>query len=230
MTDRIRAIAACASLGALFLIAGCGGDDEKQTSTATKQTPAEATATAKPKTEQQKSAPAKTQPERTSESTPQSTVPDAGPTPGTKGAAKGVPVTPGGDNSIQTHGSEGEDAERKQATVALTTYLDARLAGQWAKACAEMSKGLKQSIQAFAGGQEGGCEAALRALTEGAPKSALRRVAQVKKVLSFRVEGEQAFLIFSAAGTVKYSPMASEDGRWKVAAIEPSEFFLGPGR
>jgi hypothetical protein len=71
----------------------------------------------------------------------------------------------------------------------------------------------------------------VRSAALGVPKSALRRVAQVKKVLSFRVEGEQAFLIFKGAGgALKYAPMASEGGEWKVAAIEPTEFFLGPVR
>lgn len=150
-----------------------------------------------------------------------------GATPGAEQAAPGVPVSPGGDNSIQTYGEEGEVSDREQAATATRAYLSARAAGNYRRACDQASSGLKQSLGQPTGGS-GGCPAALRALTEGVPESTLRRVARVGRILSFRTEGEQAFLIFRSGGTVKYMPMASEGGGWKVGAIEPSEFFLGP--
>jgi hypothetical protein len=220
-----------ALLGALAiaLLAGCGGESADQTETSTEaESPAAVT-----------TAPSRQPPERDREGGERSSGRSAGagggerqspsgggPTPGAEEAAPGVPVTPGGDNSIQVYGVEGGVSEREQATAATRTYLNARLARQWSRACAQASSGLKQSLGELAGG--GGCPAALRALTEGVPESALRRVARVGRILSFRADDEQAFLIFRSGGTVKFMPMDSENGAWKVAAIEPSEFFLGP--
>jgi hypothetical protein len=215
---------------AALVLAGCGGDDEEQTSTAATQTTTEATA--KPKTTEKKSVPEKTTKQST-QSAPEKTT-SAGPTPGTKSVAPGVPVSPGGDNSVQLYGAEGEVDQRDQAIATTRTYLNARLAGNWSLACEQMSSDLKQGLKQLTGGAQKenknapkGCAGALRALTVGVPKAALRRSARVGKLLSFRVEGEQAFLIFKSGNKAKFMPMDNQDGEWKVGGIEASEFFLG---
>ena len=95
-------------------------------------------------------------------SRPGSATADAAPEPGTKSVAPGVPVQPGGDNSIQTFGVEGEVGQREQALATLRAYLNARVAGQWAKACAETSEEFKE--QAAAAVDDGSAEGEARRL------------------------------------------------------------------
>ena len=59
------------------------------------------------------------------------------------------------------------------------------------------------------------------------PKEALRTAADIR-VLSMRVEGGQAFLIYrDGEGLPSSVPMNEEGGAWKVAAIAGSALFLG---
>ena len=57
------------------------------------------------------------------------------PVEGSKRAAPGVPVSEGGDNSIQTWGVEASPQEREEVTAILQAFYDARAAGDWAEAC-----------------------------------------------------------------------------------------------
>ena len=145
---------------------------------------------------------------------------------GQKAAAPGVPTHRGGDNSVQTFGTEATATDRAEAATVLQTYLDARAAGEWAKACFFLAGPVRSELQRFAGGDEGGtsCVEAMKALTVGVPKSALRQGAKIDEVLSLRVEGDGAFLLFNGPPktTLYLSPMARGDGDWKVAAITPS--------
>lgn len=146
-----------------------------------------------------------------------------GPQAGSKAPAPGVPTTKGGDNSIQTFGAESRSGDRAQAAAALQAYLDARAAGEWARACSQLSSGARELLAKFAErGQklEGqGCAGVMAAFAEGVPPSVLAAEAQIE-VLSFRVEGDSAFLIYEGPpDTVSAIPMAQEDGAWKVGAI-----------
>jgi hypothetical protein len=59
----------------------------------------------------------------------------------------------------------------------------------------------------------------MAAFAEGVPPSALAAEAQVE-VLSLRVEGDRAFLVYKGPGdAVAAIPMAKEDGAWKVGAM-----------
>jgi hypothetical protein len=153
------------------------------------------------------------------------------PVPGAKAAAPGVPVDRGGDNSIQTFGAEGEEAARAQAKAELEAYLDARLAGDWPGACASASSEFKGELAKVAAEAPSkveveGCAAIMRLLSADAPTAELRAAAQVGRVLSFRVKGDDyAYLIFKGAkGAVMFVAMANDGGEWKVNTIEPSEF------
>jgi hypothetical protein len=153
------------------------------------------------------------------------------PNEGSKNPAPGVPLARGGDNSIQTFGVEAPSADRVAASRVFQAYLDARLAGDWALACSYLSGPTRTQLEQF-GGQAGrggssDCAQVMRAFTEGVPKEVLRNAADIR-VLSMRVEGGQAFLIYrDGEGLPSSVPMNEEGGAWKVAAIAGSALFLG---
>lgn len=160
----------------------------------------------------------------------------SGPLPneGTKGAAPGVPTVKGGDNSIQRFGVESPSSDRVAAARALKTYLDARAAGDWARACMGVSAGLNAEFRQFGrqsaqGGKLPSCAETMRTLTAGVPASALRTAAAIH-VLSMRLEGSTAFLLYkNGDGTPSEIPMAHESGEWKVGALDGSALVLGAG-
>jgi hypothetical protein len=140
-----------------------------------------------------------------------------------------VPTTKGGDNSIQTYGTESESTERIQAARVAEAYLSARAQGRWAEACTYLAASIRERLKALAvhlkkGPQD--CAAMMAALGEGVPRSTLAQAAQIH-VLSFRVEGEHGFLVYrDGAGKPFNIPMAPEGGRWMVAGLIGSELLV----
>lgn len=143
--------------------------------------------------------------------------------------------TKGGDNSIQEFGGEAGGSELSQAAAALHGYLDARAAGNWKQACANMAGGVAKSLQQFAGAAPGmpgkngknapkriGCPQLIAAMSAGMPAYVKHDLAKAD-VGALRIEGDRAFLLFRGAHRTNYfMPMAREGGRWKVAAIAAS--------
>lgn len=130
----------------------------------------------------------------------------------------------GGDNSVQEFGKEADAEEFDAAAVALHNFLDARAEGNWAAACEYMSKTTIESFEKLAAQakqvDETSCGGILGKLTNPAAAQELKEEAAKASVGSLRLEGEQAFVIYTGiAGTVLAMPMANEDGDWKVAGI-----------
>jgi len=129
----------------------------------------------------------------------------------------------GGDNSVQEFGGEADASELDEAATVLHNFLDARAAGDWAAACAYMSSGVVDSFKQLAAQgkqvKDTSCAGILEALTNPAAKQAMQAEAEQADVVSLRTEGEQAFVIYTAIGTVYAMPMANEDGDWKVASL-----------
>jgi hypothetical protein len=130
----------------------------------------------------------------------------------------------GGDNSVQEFGGEADTSERDAAAVVLHNFLDARAEGNWAAACEYMSKATIKSFESLAaqakGTEETSCGAILESLINPAAKHSMKEEASQTDVGSLRVEGERAFLIYTAlGGTVFAMPMANEGGDWKVASL-----------
>jgi hypothetical protein len=150
-----------------------------------------------------------------------------------------VPVTPKGDNSIQTFGQEGEESGRSQATADLKAYLGARAQGDWAAACEATSEQFRQELaklieraKAKPGAEKPeGCARTLEALSGNVSPETLRQAAQVGEVLSFRIrEDGYAYLIFEdPQGEAKFIAMANDGGTWKVNAPEPQAFQASQG-
>lgn len=130
----------------------------------------------------------------------------------------------GGDNSVQEFGAEAESSEFEAAAQALHNFLDARAAGDWDAACEYMSEATVASFERLAArGEQGGgasCGETLEGLINPNAKQALNEEAENADVGSLRVEGEQAFVIYTGIdGTVMAMPMANEGGEWKVAGL-----------
>jgi hypothetical protein len=129
---------------------------------------------------------------------------------------------PGGDNSVQEFGAEASHSELEEAGAALHGFLDARVAGEWSKACTYLTKPTIESFEQLASRSKGkshSCGAIMGALTEGLPKSNLEEAAQAE-VGALRVEGDRGFLLYHGARNTDYAiSMAKEGGAWKVGAL-----------
>ena len=216
---------------ALLCLGGCGGSASENTSTpATAASKATVVQAPKPKPapEGNKASAAK----RTTP-TPAPGAP-GDPSPGEKAPAPGVPLTPQGDNSIQSFGTEGEQSERQQAEADLQSYLNARARGDWAGACEAASKQFAEELaklieqaKAKPGAEKPKtCAQTLETLYGKAPGSTLQQAARIDQVLSFRIRDDgYAYLIFKdPQGEVKFIAMADEAGTWKVNVPEPAAF------
>ncbi len=130
----------------------------------------------------------------------------------------------GGDNSVQEFGAEADTSELAAAATALHDFLDARAEGNWAATCHYMSKSITESFEKLAaqGGAKGNpsCAATLEKLINPNAEALMKAEAAKADVGSLRIEGEQAFVIYTGAeGTVLAMPMANEAGAWKVASL-----------
>jgi hypothetical protein len=129
----------------------------------------------------------------------------------------------GGDNSVQEYGEESDESELEEAATALHDYLVARAEEEWGTACANLAQNVKDQLRSLASRSEKlkgkGCAETLAALTPRLPAS-VRRETTVVEAGSLRVEGEQAFLIYSGAKGETYTVlMVAEDGAWKVGSL-----------
>jgi hypothetical protein len=130
----------------------------------------------------------------------------------------------GGDNSVQEFGEEADTGERDDAAAVLHDYLDARAQANWAAACRYMSKNEIESLESLAAQatqiKDKSCAGVLEKLTNPAAKGLMKTEAEKADVGSLRVEGEQAFVIYTGLnGTVMAVPMTNEGGVWKVASL-----------
>lgn len=104
----------------------------------------------------------------------------------------------------------------------MRAFLDARARADWAKACAylaaEQRKMLEQLIKRMSG--NAACAKAMGGLADGVPASAFAHEAEVRDVLSLRVGGGHAFLIYTRPGGEVYATaLGREGGAWKVISV-----------
>jgi hypothetical protein len=99
------------------------------------------------------------------------------------------------------------------------TYLEARAARRWARACSLLAVRPRREQRRFAGGAS--CAKAMASFAAGAEDSALREEAEME-VLSFRVAADYAFLIYRRPGPAIYATaLTREGGRWKLITVTP---------
>jgi hypothetical protein len=227
----------------VLLLSACGGGEDPDSESTQGATPPSAQAdTSEGTATRQDQGQADEQGQSTAGEAPPKTPTEPNPpiaqerTPGSKAVAPGVPVTKGGDNSIQAFGSEGEEDEAEQAGASLKRYLDARASGDWPGACEAASAQMREELtvmieRAKAKGdveKPTSCAETLELFFGKTPQQALQEAARIDQVLSFRVQADgYAYLIFEAEGKVKFIAMANEEGAWKPNTLEP-EAFQGP--
>lgn len=227
---------------AALALAGCGGGDEDSTSAGAGTQGDTTTAQDQPKQGRAKqdkgSSTGKTAQQQdgagdgadTTVTTPPISF---APQEGSTTAAPGVTTVKGGDNSVQNYGVESSADERTRVAIIVQAYLNARAAEQWAKACSYLMKPIRAGLERFGGqAQRQGrdpsvpdsCAGVLKALTASVPAGALRSSSTIDEVLSFRVDGEQGFLLFEGPprATLYSVPMRLEGGEWKVGSLIPN--------
>jgi hypothetical protein len=242
---RLLALGVCVAA----LLSGCGGDgDSDSTDTAAGETGATTTVPERSPESvggqdegKEKASPAAKGAEQDSGSSqsPQSTkmvrVPpiSSAPTEGSEAPAPGVETVKGGDNSVQTYGTEASEEERTEAAIALQAFLNARLQGDWEGICEALAQPALAQLDKFikraqSEGKDVGCAGALAILDQGTAQSQLRQEAEITEVLSFRggghIPSDPSYLIFiGPPGKTLYSmPMYLEGGTWKVGMALPS--------
>jgi hypothetical protein len=148
----------------------------------------------------------------------------AAPRAGSKAAAPGVPTSKGGDNSIQTWGLEATSAQRERLAAIVQAFLDARAGAEWGKACSYLAAEQHEMLEQLAGASgSGACAKAMGLLAAEVPASAFAKEAEIVDVLSLRIGGGHAFLIYTRPeGKVYATALGHESGSWKVISVGPT--------
>lgn len=146
-------------------------------------------------------------------------------------AGKAAPfLVPVGDNSIPTYGSQGSASQQSEAEAALSSYLQARAAGEWSTACARLAVTVQKQLALLSGANQSsseGCPAAYAKLSSRAPASS-RASVLLGPLTALRLQGDRAFALFYGPHEQQYMmPMAAEGGAWKVNQLEPIPWPLG---
>ncbi len=129
----------------------------------------------------------------------------------------------GGDNSVQEFGDEGDEGQLSEAAETVHDFYARRATGDWAGACALLSKSLTQRLEQLAKStpqaQGTDCPSFLAFSTADLSAAEWRQITTVDAG-SLRYEGEQAFLIYYGPERTVYAmPMIGEDDTWKVNAL-----------
>jgi hypothetical protein len=141
-----------------------------------------------------------------------------------KATERGVPLQPGGDNSIARYGAEAPAAEREAIEPRIETFVNERARRRWPAVCSRLSAALKAELRRFVAGSKklaGASCATILAALNPKPNPFVRDQAGEIELLSLRAKGPQAFAIYRAANeTVLYLPLRREGGRWSVGSVD----------
>ncbi len=133
--------------------------------------------------------------------------------------------TPGGDNSIQNYGGEGDSGERAAATKTITVFYKANESEEWATVCGLLSaknlSALKQFSEKMKTLNGKGCPEVLALVmtkTQGKPPEAIKG-----GVISLRVKGNISFALYHGINGKNYAfPLQLEHGEWKLTGLAPT--------
>jgi hypothetical protein len=127
---------------------------------------------------------------------------------------------PGGDNSIQTYGSEAKAAEKDEIVTAMRSHLRAIAARDSGKVCADLNSSTRAQIKQLRAleGKGGGCTYVVSKILVHVSSEA--KQAAAGKVVAVRVGKGNAFVLFRPRGGVpSYFLMSEEEGVWKANSI-----------
>jgi hypothetical protein len=129
------------------------------------------------------------------------------------------------DRSVIEFGEEADSAQFEESASVLHDFLDARSRREWAAACSYLTREVQGSLETTAERAEGepsGCPDVLAKITNPAAMAGLRREAAAADVVSVRIEGVRAFVVYRGiGGTVLTYPLRKDGGSWRVAALGP---------
>jgi hypothetical protein len=134
--------------------------------------------------------------------------------------------TPGGDNSIQEYGEEGDSSDRAEADASIAALYRAVTSGDWGEVCAKYlsSKNIEQiTLLAEKSPQIKGksCAEVLGGLNQVAAGNTPDK--PDGGVVSLRIEGDTAFAIWRGSDGKGYAlPLTLEGGVWKLTALAPT--------
>lgn len=133
-----------------------------------------------------------------------------------------------GEQSVESFGAEADAADRDEIVAAEQAYLEALASEDYAAACGLLGRQAQASIEQFAGPKASGCQEILPRLL-AASAAATARAQADGKIAKVRVEGDQAFVIFSAPGAKLYVfTMVREGDEWKATTLSPSILVPDP--
>jgi hypothetical protein len=139
----------------------------------------------------------------------------------------------GGEEDVEEFGSEAAGADRDAVLAGQRGYLSAIARSDYEAACARLSKGVKESLEALVrSDRDVPCEEILSSFL---PRPAARVAASQARgeVVRVRFEGRRAIVIFHAPGARLWGlTMRREDGAWRATALNaailaPSAATLG---
>jgi hypothetical protein len=220
------ALTALALLGILALAAGCGGGDSDSATTATgASAPAVEGGEGGTTTAAEGSGGAKDGGGAGAGSAGQGggAAPPSGSglTEKAKPDVKGFKVPPGGDDSIQTFGEEAESSEEDEILAAMASFLRAMANDDYPAICAGLSEANRTQLEQLAKLKKelgSDCPSLLQKLLVG-PNSEARKAA-AGTVYQVRVEGENAFILFTPlGGTASYFVMKHDPDGWKSTSL-----------
>jgi len=139
--------------------------------------------------------------------------------------ARGVPLAPGGDNTIQRYGNEGSEAQREQAATTLTEYAAARDTGDWARACELMSSDLRAELRSLARQSSvlrgESCPTVAELVNANLPRRSSTPPPEgaAPELASFRVKGADAIAIYAAGEDFYFMPFDRDAGEWMVSDL-----------
>ena len=130
----------------------------------------------------------------------------------------------GGDNVVQFFGTEGTEAERKQAARVIDPWMDARADSRWTADCGYMSRNYRKGLVVDANGVTNGrvttCPQALAYFVEAASVDQIDTFQGV--VQSLRLEKDFAYAQYHGNdGKDWVVPLEREDGKWWIATAAP---------
>ncbi len=125
--------------------------------------------------------------------------------------------------TIRKFGLEATAAEAKQAKAAMLGYQNARVAGEWSKACSYLAKPIRRLFGRIGSktqeGDSKGCAGFVETSTRKLSPSERSDLAKVQ-VISVRVEDDQGYVLYKdVKGDEFANSMKIEGGKWKIGGI-----------
>jgi hypothetical protein len=134
-------------------------------------------------------------------------------------AADGAPTVPPYVRRIEGFGSEATGRQRAEVIEDYDAYAATLADADYPAACAAMKKRVRNVLERY-GSKRGlaGCPGSVAQLAPRVRQEAHRRAAG--EIESVRVEGAEAYVLFSAPGAALYfASMRRESGEWKAGVV-----------